>query len=133
MTNFLHDICGNGESRERGVNQRPATRSIILQNQPLVMQRMPAHRIPFSERVIATAKQKERFSENRLTLQIGRGARVDNNAKIHFSLADALQHPLLGAIVQNEIYLRIATVAVGDALRDQMGRKVWLAATARFP
>ena len=84
MTDFLHDICGNGESRERGVNQRPATRSIILQNQPLVMQRMPAHRVPFSERVIATAKQ-------------------------------------LGAIVQNEIYLRIATVAVGDALRDQMG------------
>jgi hypothetical protein len=37
------------------------------------------------------------------------------------SLADTLQHPLLGPIVQHKIDIRITTVTVRNTLRDQVG------------
>lgn len=37
------------------------------------------------------------------------------------SLANTLQHPLLGPVVQDEIDIRIATIAVGNTLGNKVG------------
>jgi len=71
--------------------------------------------------MILPAEQQKRFREDHFTLQICRRAGVDHNAEIHFPMANTLQHPLLGPIVQHKIDIRITTVAVSNTLRNQVG------------
>ena len=71
--------------------------------------------------MILPAEQQKRFRQDHLALQIGRRARINHDAKIHFSLANTLQDPLLGPVVQHKIDIRITSITVSNTLRNKVG------------
>ncbi|SSM86437.1 Uncharacterised protein [Klebsiella pneumoniae] len=70
--------------------------------------------------MILPAEQQKWFRQNHFTLKVCRRARINHDAKIHFPLADTLQHPLLGPIVQHKIDIGITTIAVSNTLRNKV-------------
>jgi hypothetical protein len=92
MANLLHNVRPDSQPAERRINQdHPFARLTevpwqALQNERLILQDYASGSRPLIE-------QQKRFRQDHLALQIGRRARINHDAKIHFSLANTILLP----------------------------------------